>query len=492
VRIQTNTSAVNTNRQLGINDAGKAKSTQQLSSGYRANSAEDDAADLVISEKMRAQKHGLSQASRNTQDGISLLQVGDGGLQIVHDLIHRMRELSVQAAGDTNVLPDREAIQQEIDSLTSEINVIADNTEFNTRKLFDGSVAGTHRWNYGIKDAPMIKPMDPALHNRYQTAASQAEAYRIDSNASVASTRATVEERMSDKPEFLVTYYSNSGTNWTPAITIRDASKNVIASVPIAARDYNTVNEFIVANHAAFRSRGFFLSNDNGRLVITSASVREDVTVGDISISGQSGHDWQAVFRSMGLEGRPSENFITGTTYPEKSVEDQPLWIQSGANNGQGKTAGIPRLNAQDLGLMLTASDMANPWSYNGISTVFGISQYRNVPSVNIAGSNAMGFSLDVTTREKASAALGIMDNALYIISEERAHFSASTNRLEFAGTNVDKARESVSAPESRIRDADMAKEMTELMRRNILSHASTAMLAQANALPQGVLQLLS
>lgn len=139
--IQHNMASANTNRQLGITTGNLAKSTEKLSSGYRINRAGDDAAGLSISEKMRGQIKGLEQASTNAQDGISLIQTAEGALNETHSILQRMRELAVQAANDTNVTADRTAIEEELKALTEEVTRIADETEFNTKKLLDGSLA---------------------------------------------------------------------------------------------------------------------------------------------------------------------------------------------------------------------------------------------------------------------------------------------------------------------------------------------------------------
>jgi len=161
MRIQNNIMAVNSHRQYGINVRNSSGSMERLSSGFRVNRAADDAAGLAISEKMRAQIRGLNRASLNIQDGVSLLQVGDGGLQTVHDMLHRMNELAVQAANGTNDQLDRSAIQLEIDQLISEVNDIAAHTEFNGKPLFDGSIGAHWAWHLGLRTTPMAH--DPAI-----------------------------------------------------------------------------------------------------------------------------------------------------------------------------------------------------------------------------------------------------------------------------------------------------------------------------------------
>lgn len=151
--VQHNMTAFNASRQLGITNSNLAKSTEKLSSGYRVNRAADDAAGLSISEKMRGQIRGLNQASTNAQDGISLIQTAEGALNEIHSVLQRMRELTVQAANDTNVTADRQAIAKEVRALTSEITRIATQTEFNTMKLLSGRFA-THTTDYGKVTGP--------------------------------------------------------------------------------------------------------------------------------------------------------------------------------------------------------------------------------------------------------------------------------------------------------------------------------------------------
>ncbi|RMA94403.1 flagellin N-terminal helical domain-containing protein [Priestia megaterium] len=141
MRINHNIAALNTYRQFNNANNAQSKSMEKLSSGLRINSAADDAAGLAISEKMRGQVRGLDMASKNAQDGISMLQTAEGGLNEVHDILQRQRELAVQASSDTNVVADRTALKDEFDQLSSEIERIKDNTTFNTKKLLDGTDA---------------------------------------------------------------------------------------------------------------------------------------------------------------------------------------------------------------------------------------------------------------------------------------------------------------------------------------------------------------
>jgi len=284
MRINNNLMAMNTLRQLGIANTGASKSMEKLSSGYRINRAGDDAAGLSISEKMRAQIRGLQMASKNAQDGISLIQTAEGALDEVHSILQRMRELAVQAANDTNVQVDREALQAEVDQLLEEIDRIADNTEFNTQKLLDGT--------------------------------------------------------------------------------------------------------------------------------LTSGG----------------------------------------------SVEK--LVFHIGANKGQKMEIQISSMKTEKL----------------------GSSSGTTISSLKTTG---------ITTQSGANTAIKTINDAIEMVSKERSKLGAVQNRLEHTIKNLDNAAENLQAAESRIRDVDMAKEMMEQTRLNILQQAATAMLAQANMAPQTVLQLL-
>ena len=269
MRINNNITALNSHRQYGINNSNLGKNVEKLSSGFRVNRAADDAAGLAISEKMRAQIRGLNMASKNSLDAVSLVQTAEGGMQTIQNILQRMRELAVQSRNDTNTQEDRDALDLEVQQLIGEIDQIASDTEFNTKKLLDGTV----------------------------------------------------------------------------------------------------------------------------------------------------------------------------TT----------LTMQVGANAKQTMDINLSSVSASGL-------------------------------SVN---------TVSVTSADNINTALGLITAALNNVSEMRAELGAYQNRLEFKIQNLDNQAENIAAAESRIRDADMAKSMTEFTKNNILFQASTAMLAQANALPQGVLQLL-
>jgi len=372
--INHNISALNTYRQLTVNNSATSKSLEKLSSGYRINRAGDDAAGLAISEKMRGQIRGLNMASKNAQDGISLIQTAEGALQEVHSILQRMRELAVQAANGTNTDDDRAELQKEIEQLKSEINRISTDTEFNTLKLLDGSFAKVVIDTENKAKLESVEVLDDNI---------KAGDYAIT---------ITVKKDASDN----ITGYD---------ITVKDAEGKPVG-------DTVTVNDTNVADGYANVDVGGF---------------KVKVHIGDIDFSGTT------------------TDVTTNVTVNEGVV------FQIGANQNQ-----ITKL---------TISDMS---------------------------SKALGVDVvDVGTAESASEAIGFVDEAIKKVSSERSKLGAIQNRLEHTISNLGTSAENLTAAESRIRDVDMAKEMMEFTKNTILIQASQAMLAQANQLPQGVLQLL-
>ncbi len=365
---------MNTNRALGINNAGAAKSLEKLSSGFRINRAGDDAAGLAISEKMRGQIRGLNQASRNAQDGISLIQTAEGALNETHAILQRMREISVQSSTVTNTADDRSALDKEFQQLINEVERIADKTEFNTKTLLKGGLGAT----------------------------------------------------------------STAGTE-------------IVAGTGVTS--YNVGGSGI------------------GKIILTSA------------VGTNSGVKLTA-------------EFTDGDGNSVTQVLDD-VAIPTGANSST--------INFDKLGFSFTANSSLASESFSGgeNSTItvtasaakFQIGANANQTidlTINNMDKEALGIKeLDVLTEESSQASITALDAAIKQVSDERANLGAVQNRLEHTIKNLDTSSENLQASESRIRDVDMAKEMMEFTKQNILQQAATAMLAQANQAPQTVLQLL-
>ncbi len=429
--IQHNIAAMNSSRQLGITTDKQAKSTEKLSSGYRINRASDDAAGLAISEKMRGQIRGLTQASTNSEDAISLIQTAEGALQETQNVIHRMRELAVQAANDTNTDDDRTQIQKEIVQLTNEVDRIATSTEFNTRKLLDGSQKGNQEAREGLV----------SIEGSFQSGA--------------ISLMNTSEAAFCGIDEVL---------RLTVQMDITDADTMQAASADFAISDgahisFDSLQGYsLVGENIEFEAEG----ENNLIIRLNNAAYGGEVTT--------EAPDSPLEFKIENYKSLKAGDTITialekaMTSRPVEGGKD-PLRFQVGANAGQEVTLGINSMKAQDLKIVQT--------------------------STSVSDGSTVGDALDVTVQAKASLAIEAYDQALTKVSTQRAKLGAVQNRLEHTIANLDTATENLQASESRIRDVDMADEMVEFSKSNILQQAGTSMLSNANTSTQTVLQLL-
>lgn len=403
MRINNNLMAINTHRQLGITNTAGAKSMEKLSSGYRINRAGDDAAGLAISEKMRGQIRGLTQASRNAQDTISLIQTAEGALTESHAILQRMRELAVQAANDTNTDSDRKELQNEVKQLISELDRIGNTTEFNTKKLLDGSAKG-------VKEA-----VDGSM--------------RINNNSALTlnvgtSALATIKESTLVDGAYMIVKVDNtiSATSGDP--------------------EFNSADYRIIGPDGKVTTEITFTTNGDG---ITFGSSMVDAT-GGVTIGLASGltlHENMKVGESI--------TFVFSAAEEASDALDDSIMAQIGANAGQTAFISIGDMRAAALGVD----------------------------------------EIDISSKFGAQVAIETVNNALEKVSTQRSALGAMQNRLEHTIKNLDTSAENLQASESRIRDVDMAKEMMEFTKQNILQQAAQAMLAQANQAPQGVLQLL-
>lgn len=417
--INHNMSAINANRQMSANQSATAKSTEKLSSGLRINRAGDDAAGLAISEKMRAQVAGLDQASSNAQDGISLIQTAEGALNESHSILQRMRELSVQASNDTNTTEDRTAIQEEINQLTTEIDRISTDTEFNTKSLLDGSFSGS--FQIGANSGQTTKISIGAMSSN---ALGLTGGVKLNTAAGVAT------DKLAEGT------YSVDGTD------VKDAKGNVVGTVNLADGKVTLPGSVEVALGHAVTDGSKIEINAKGDADVTLAKGTADTTnnigklaAGEYTVSG-----------SNLLLGDTLVGTLDGTTKTNLTLTD-------------GTEVDLTATGIVD-------ADLAD----KGTFTIKGI---------------------DVSTADNASGSLDTIDAAIKNVSDQRSKLGAVQNRLEHTINNLGTSSENLTAAESRIRDVDMATEMMEFTKNNVLSQASQAMLAQAKALPNQVLSLL-
>jgi flagellin len=453
MRINHNIAALNTYRQLSANTVNTSKSLEKLSSGLRINRAGDDAAGLAISEKMRSQIRGLDTAARNANDGISLIQTAEGALNETHSILQRMKELAVQAANDTNTDEDRAEIQKEIDQLKTEITRIADQTEFNTKKLLDGSMASEIEITSGTEITNVTVAAGASVQNGTYTVAVSYTAAKDAVNAAIDFTNGLGLSDASILPE---STYDGEYNVKVAEGTDDDTYKIILTDAlgaEIDARD-NIDNDFV----------GDVELGD-----ITFTFNAASATVGDVDFEVTAYDEAKDAVFNVTITGEDEEgNSITDInssdfvfTYTDLSadgnfevkfeVTDNSMIFHIGANQGQNTSLNINKMDAESLGV------------------------------------NA----LDLTSQSSADEAITTIDEAISKVSSQRAALGAMQNRLEHTINNLGTAAENLTAAESRIRDVDMAKEMMEFTKNNILSQASQAMLAQANLQPQSVLQLL-
>jgi len=433
--IQHNIAAMNSSRQLGITGGNLSKSTEKLSSGYRINRAADDAAGLAISEKMRGQIRGLTQASTNSEDAISLVQTAEGALQESQNVIHRMRELAVQAANDTNTDDDRTQIQKEITQLTMEVDRIATSTEFNTMKLLDGSRKGQQMQKDGLTS---IDGSFQSGNISLETTYSQSLLCAIDDVL-----RITMQTDITDASgDYLklgmtvtegarMTFTSLKGCQWTGVISMVDDMSGGMD---------------IIFKTGAYSVGGVVLTQAGTQELRFKVNDYKSLKAGDvITISMQKAEEAKAA----------------------EPGSDQ-LRFQVGANAGQEVSLGIDSMKANALGIVQISASTSDA-----------------------ADASLKGVALDVTNQAKASLAIEAYDMALTKISTTRAKLGAMQNRLEHTIANLDTSAENLQASESRIRDVDMADEMVSYSKNNILQQAGTSMLSNANSSTQMVLQLI-
>ncbi|WP_214872463.1 MULTISPECIES: flagellin N-terminal helical domain-containing protein [unclassified Exiguobacterium] len=361
--INNNLNAMNAHRNMTFNTSNAGKAMEKLSSGLRINRAGDDAAGLAISEKMRGQIRGLDQATRNSQDGISMIQTAEGALNETHSILQRMRELAVQGANDTNVTQDRDAIQEELTALKSEIDRIGTTTEFNKQTLLNGGLGGT-----------------------------------VDQDATTTTVLA-------------VTGVASASTNGATAGTYTITS--------------GTAGELTMT----FGGKTQTIANTNGAQELN--------------------------FSEFGISIKTNAGYTADDAVGDVVVNAGSVTFQIGANEDQNLSLNI-----------------------------------RNMKTDGVLQLSAAG-RVDVSSHATAKASVTNIESALTEVSKERSKLGAYQNRLEHTINNLKTSSENLTAAESRVRDVDMAKEMMNFTKNNILNQASQAMLAQANSAPQAVLQLL-
>lgn len=480
--ISTNIASLNAQRNLSASQSSLQTSLQRLSSGLRINSAKDDAAGLSISERFTSQIRGANQAARNANDGISLSQTAEGDLGQVGDSLQRMRELAVQASNGTNSASDRKALDSEFQQLSSEIDRLAKNSNFNGVKLLDGSF--------------------------------QSQSFQIGANATATDSLqigAITSTRTSSLGQF-------NGVNATSIGAINGGVAASTLTVGLTGTGATTKTITNVASDAKAIAAAL---NDSG---ISGLTAEADPNVGTFTTVGAATASGTSTFQLNGTN--ISVNVVSGNTASSKANALQAINAQSAntgvvasdTGNGLKLTAADGRnitfsaftagtatgATYGDLGLSEVAATGATYTSTVKATYVAPATGAPTAVTINHAGVNAAatqtlnvvrtGTALsasDLTTASKATDAIKSLDAALSQVNSSRANLGAVQNRFASVVSSLQSRAENLTASRSRIRDADFATETANLTRGQILQQAGTAMLAQANGLPNGVLSLL-
>ena len=487
--INTNMASLNTIRQLGINQKATANSLAKLSSGLKINSAADDAAGLAISEKMRGQISGLNKASSNCQDAISLTSTAEGALNETTSVLQRMRELAVQASSDTLTASDRSAVQDETNQLRQTIDNIANTTQFNTKNLLNGSIAqtitagGVAATHIDATKSIAGANTQSGVYNVVFTQAATQGTTGLQANATTNTTGITVAN--STTTDLGTTYNGAIQVNGqSVTISAGDTAKNIIDKI-----NNVTANSGVTASLVGDDTNDYIQLASNGYGGKSTVSLTASNNQMKKLFAGTTGT--ATTISASGTDAVGTINAVAATG------QGNTLTLNSAGNAADGlAVVGIDGLVANADAATITVGNS------NTLTFQIGANAGQNMNlAINNMGANALSVAtdgsstgaagLDLSTASKASTAITTIDNAINKVSSERSKLGAVQNRLEHTINNLGTASQNITGAEANIRDVDMAAEMTNFQKNNILQQAAQAMLAQANQQPQGVLQLL-
>ena len=460
--VQHNMQAANANRMLNVTTSAQSKSTEKLSSGYRINRAADDAAGLTISEKMRKQIRGLDQASTNAQDGVSSVQTAEGALTEVHSMLQRMNELATQAANGTNSKDsDRQAIQDEIDQLTTEIDRVSETTKFNETYLLKGE-AGTKTINMKAHDAGLKGKL---TDNGDGTATFVMDSLKDGDSVSIGGKTYTIGSKKADVDAVV-----------NAKITKADDKFTVNGQEITVVANYN-------ADKAADQKAGKYTLDDAKALVKDGATVKvgtdEYKVMTDKDNNGIDDTDASVISKDVAY-GLASKELLAAN--------------QIGDTKGSAKIENAGTKADGSFKITTGQAEVANSLSFSlhvGADADMTNKIQVNIDAMDSASLGIKGLNVKDDSGNAATYAVDAISDAISKVSSQRSSLGAVQNRLEHTINNLDNVVENTTTAESRIRDTDMAEEMVNYSKNNILAQAGQSMLAQANQSNQGVLSLL-
>ena len=493
--VQHNLTAMNSNRTLGITTKSQAKSTEKLSSGYKINRAADDAAGLSISEKMRKQIRGLTQASANAQDGISAVQTAEGALGEVQDMLQRMNELAVKAANGTNSTDDRSYIQNEIDQLSTEIDRVAETTKFNESYLLKGDKTAEKNYSFAYKK------FAAAETGKATFAADAATGLSIGTlwTAQAAST-----EKIQDEINELMNSFKNQGVGISWSSKYDDVIGSASSAYTIQLTGALADNYVVEGSTDQTTGQGTFKIKDlDGNLLFdnitltggavatsTTKNVSTSATITASQITATKSTAAMAAYYDKDGNRIPAnalENYFAGSG----TAGSEAVAVRGDAGQVYDAVGNLETLAPADVScakdkiaaLQLSLQVGADATGNNQIS--------MSLEAMSAKGLGVNFIKVDGVDDSNALRAIETIKEAIQKVSTQRSSLGAIQNRLEHTINNLDNVVENTTSAESAIRDTDMASEMVKYSNNNILAQAGQSMLAQANQANQGVLSLL-
>jgi len=474
--VNTNIASLNTQRNLNSSSSALSTSLQRLSTGYRINSAKDDAAGLQISNRLTNQISGLNVATRNANDGISLAQTAEGALQQSTNILQRIRDLSLQSANGSNSDADRAALQKEVSAQQAELTRIADTTTFGGRKLLDGSF-GTSSFQVGSN---AYETIDVSLQN---ASASAIGSYQVGNVTTTGGTAATVAGTL--QATFPATGFGNavkvtgSGASSTVDLSTATSAKAAAAAldgtIPNLSASARTVFTAAVTTTAG-NSLDFGVTVGGTTVNLVGVASTQDMADQLNSNASKLGItasvDGKGVLTVTSATGENVQfGAITGTGSLDVAIQ--------GSDGKFAASAPVAAAGGTVVGYVQMNSPTA--YSVSGGAAIFGDAAAQKSTVANV----------DISTATGAQNAIAVIDNALAAIDSQRADLGAVQNRFSNTIDNLTNISENASSARSRIKDTDFAAETASLSKNQVLQQAGTAILAQANQLPQSVLSLL-
>ena len=477
--VQHNMQAANANRMLNITTSAQSKSTEKLSSGYRINRAADDAAGLTISEKMRKQIKGLDRASTNAEDGVSAVQTAEGALTEVHSMLQRMNELATQSANGTNSKTDRKAIQDEIDQLTTEIDRVSETTKFNETYLLKGDGSekeyNVNAHDAGIDGVTLTDNGDGTVGVTLKTLAAGDKVNIAGKQYTIGAVEADVTKAVGTPKKGDTVKVGNAEYTYEDGNSVDSAGTQVAAGWYASGTDFKTDT----------KANWDIAKKDTDDLAVAGASV---------TVKGKTFNVINDANTADGVDDKDSSVITAGKAYQLQTAE-----IVKASSIG-ADTAATNATNVNDAYDTATTTFTLNKGTVSykdGLSFNLHVGADAdmtnkitvNIDSMNSAGLGIKGIKAD--TEQDATYAIDAIADAISTVSSQRSALGAVQNRLEHTINNLDNVVENTTSAESRIRDTDMAEEMVNYSKNNILAQAGQSMLAQANQSTQGVLSLL-